>query len=114
MQVPDKAFWIGSDHAFDLAEAYLNFRRDIALDHVPQSAWLAITADSRYRLWVNGHYVCRGPARSWPHAQQMDEIDIAPFLHAGTNAIAVQVYGPGYSRSWSSVTAWTSLLAVKT
>jgi hypothetical protein len=56
MIIPDTAFWIGSDHAFDLQETYLNFRRDIVFESVPQSAKLIITADSRYRLWVNGHY----------------------------------------------------------
>ncbi|MEN9895083.1 MAG: hypothetical protein RIR97_935 [Pseudomonadota bacterium] len=97
MIIPDTAFWIGSDHAFDLQETYLNFRRDIVFESVPQSAKLIITADSRYRLWVNGHYVCRGPARSWPQAQQMDEVEIAPCLVSGVNRIAVQVYCPGYS-----------------
>ena len=97
MLIPDKAFWIGSDHAFDLAETYLDFRRNIDFGSVPQSARLAITADSRYRLWINGTYVCRGPARCWPHAQQVDAIDIAPYLKSGTNSIAVQIYSPGYS-----------------
>ena len=97
MEIPDKAFWIGSDHAFDLHETYLNFRRDIDFASVPQSAKLTITADSRYRLWINGTYVCRGPARCWPDAQQVDAIDIAPYLKSSTNRIAVQVYSPGYS-----------------
>lgn len=97
MNIPDKAFWIGSDHAFDLHEAYLDFRRDLDLPALPATVLFSIAADSRYRLWINGAYVCRGPARSWPQAQQVDEIDIAPWLKAGMNAIAVQVYSPGYS-----------------
>jgi hypothetical protein len=97
IEAPAHAFWIGSDHAFDLAEAYLNFKRDVTFDKVPNAAILTITADSRYKLWLNGSYVHRGPARCWPHAQQIDEINIAPFLRAGINAVAVQVYSPGYS-----------------
>ncbi len=97
MNVPDAAFWIGSDHPFDLHEAYLNFRCDVVLASAPATAPLFISADSRYRLWINGTFVQAGPSRCWPHAQQVDEIDVAAHLTSGDNAIAVQVYSPGYS-----------------
>lgn len=58
---------------------------------------LFITADSRYRLWINGAIAARGPSRCWPQAQQVDEIDITELLHSGANTIAVQIYSPGYS-----------------
>lgn len=94
---PDGAFWIGSDHPFDLAEAYLNFRRDLILPAAPQKATFTLAADSRYRLWINGDYVARGPARSWPHAMALDRLDVTPWLRAGPNHLALQVYSPGYS-----------------
>ncbi len=56
-----------------------------------------ITADSRYRLWANGQPVARGPARCYPHAQSVDRLDLTPYLQAGANVLAVQVYQPGYS-----------------
>ncbi|MGB4828342.1 MAG: hypothetical protein WBP18_13920, partial [Paracoccaceae bacterium] len=64
MKAPDGTFWIGSDHPFDLAECYLNFRADVALQAVPKAAILHLSADSRYRLWVNGAFIGRGPERS--------------------------------------------------
>jgi alpha-L-rhamnosidase len=94
---PAGAFWIGSAHPFDLHEAYLDLRRTFRIEHVPALASLFITADSRYRLWVNGHFVARGPARCFPHAQAVDQLDVAPYLHTGLNLLAVQVYQPGYS-----------------
>jgi hypothetical protein len=97
MSVPAHAYWIGSDHPFDLHEAYVNFRRDVELVAVPAKAELWITADSRYKLWVNGVFIGRGPARCWPQAQQYDVIDATSHLRKGLNAIAVQVYSPGYS-----------------
>ena len=42
--------------------------------HVPQepvAARLHITASDRYVLYVNGHYVGRGPARSDPDPQEL-------------------------------------------
>lgn len=112
LAAPPGAVWIGSDHAFDLHEAYLDFRRAFALEHAPGSAWLSITADSRYRLWVNGQLIARGPARCWPHAQSVDALDLAPRLQAGRNLLAVQVYQPGYShfayvhRGMAGLLAW--------
>lgn len=97
MNAPDGAYWIGSDHPFDLHEAYLDFRRDLVLPKAPQKATFTLTADSRYRLWINGEYVARGPARSWPHAMALDVLDVTPHLRAGPNHLALQVYSPGYS-----------------
>ncbi len=89
------AVWIGSDHPFDLAECYLNFRRDVVLDR-PEGCFL-IACDHRYRLWVNGVHIARGPCRSWPHRVFWDEHDISHALRVGVNRLAVQIYSPGYS-----------------
>lgn len=99
LNFPPDAVWIGSDHAFDLREAYLRFRSPAGwtLEQQPKQAELFISADSRYKLWVNGRYVARGPARSFPHAQCVDRLDLTPYLQTGPNTLAVQVYQPGYS-----------------
>ncbi len=97
MNAPGGTFWIGPSHPFDLSEAYLNFRADLVLDAVPPQALLHISADSRYRLWVNGTFVGRGPERSWPSSMAVDERPVGHLLRPGVNRIAVQVYSPGYS-----------------
>jgi hypothetical protein len=94
---PAHAAWIGPQHPFDLQEAYLCFRHTWQLDSQPQEAVLFISADSRYKLWVNGHFVARGPARSYPQAQCVDQLEITSYLLPGPNTLAVQVYQPGYS-----------------
>jgi hypothetical protein len=114
LALPAPARWIGSDHPFDLHEVYLDFRSpaDFALAQTPHNAQLFITGDSRYKVWVNGVFVGRGPARSWPHAQQVDAYDVTAHLRAGQNAIAVQLYQPGYShfsyvhRAAAGLLAW--------
>jgi hypothetical protein len=91
---PQAAQWIGSAHAFDLQEAYLDFRAPIVvLDEVPRAAELLITADSRYRLWINGRLAARGRPAPIPGSK------VSP---AGRHALqietlAVEVYQPGYS-----------------
>ncbi len=114
LNIPPDAFWIGPSHPFDLHEVYFEFRQEVALDQMPKQATLWITADSRYRLKVNGEYLAHGPSRCWPHAQQVDEINITQYLRAGDNLIGVQVYSPGYShfayvhRGVCGLLAWLS------
>lgn len=63
----------------------------------PQQATLRITADSFYRLFINGHWVNDGPGRSWPEHFQYDVIDATPYLVNGANEIRViaRYYGVG-------------------
>jgi len=66
LSLPAHARWIGSAHPFDLHEVYLDFRSpaNFVLNEAPDSAQLFLSGDSRYKLWVNGVFVGRGPARS--------------------------------------------------
>ena len=115
VKAPEGTFWIGSDHPFDLAECYLNFRFDLDLCKSPGQAVLHLTADSRYLLWINGQFIGRGPERSWPASMAVDARDVAGYLKPGTNRIAVQVYSPGYShfayvhRAACGLIAWLQL-----
>ncbi len=97
MKAPEGAFWIGTDHPFDLCECYLNFRVNLDLGKSPGQAVLHLTADSRYLLWINGQFVGRGAERSWPSAMAVDARDVTGYLKPGLNRLAVQVYSPGYS-----------------
>ncbi len=69
------------------------FRKTFTLATPPKTAELRIFADLRYLLWVNGHYVLRGPVRFDPKAPQFDVLDIATYLHPGRNSLAVMVLG---------------------
>jgi len=59
-----------------------------------------ISADSRYRLYVNGHYVGRGPARFDPTWPYYDEYDITSLLRPGKNLIAALVHYYGERTGW--------------
>ena len=89
--------WIWAEHPFELQETYVRFRRTFHLETDCGNARLLLSADSRYRLYVNGVYVAWGPARSYPWRQCVDEHDIGQLLRPGDNLIAVCVYQPGYS-----------------
>lgn len=75
-----------------------------------ESAQIRITADSRYRLFVNGHWVADGPARAWPEHYSYDVFDIFPLLHHGDNEVktVARYFGCG---TFHSVPQQAGLLA---
>lgn len=64
---------------------------------VIRQATLNISADTKYRLWVNGVECGEGPIRSTADHWYFDSFEIAHLLRAGTNAIAVKVWHYGHS-----------------
>jgi len=92
------AQWIWPlDHRWDLHNAYVLFRHQFELTHVPKKAPLFITADQSYQLYINGAFVGRGPARGFQSHWPFDEIDVARWLMAGRNVFAIRAHNPGRS-----------------
>jgi hypothetical protein len=91
------ARWIWPEAYMYLHNHYAQFRRDFDLVTPPRKAPLFITADKAYKLYINGRFVCRGPARGYQSHWPYDEVDVAAFLRAGHNWISVEGYNPGIS-----------------
>jgi len=90
-----KARWIWSSHGGRERNVYYCFRREFTLDDPPDKAELRITADTRYRLTINGSLVGDGPPFSQPYLTYYDERDVGPLLAAGANVLAVVVHHLG-------------------
>jgi len=71
--------------------AHFLFSRDITLAGVPRRAMLALLAESRYRLRVNGAWIGDGPARSYPDHRYYDDWDVTEHLRPGSNRIEAAV-----------------------
>ncbi|MDC3178960.1 alpha-L-rhamnosidase N-terminal domain-containing protein [Flavobacteriales bacterium] len=67
-------------------------RNSFNLKEKPAISKLRISASSKYELYINGKYVCQGPARSAPHHQSFDILDISSILQKGKNTIAARVH----------------------
>lgn len=91
----ENARWIWPGGSHDLVNGYAQFRQEFRLSARPRQASIAITADQSYQLYLNGEYVCRGPARGFQDHWPFDEIPVARFLRRGRNVIAVRAYNPG-------------------
>jgi len=69
-----------------------HFRKTVELDAEPERFNVHVSADNRYRLFVNGVSVMAGPQRSDVMHWRYEEIDLAPYLHKGSNVIAAVVW----------------------
>lgn len=77
-------------------------RREVRLPGFKQAKML-LSADDYYKLYINGTYVCEGPAPGYPSSYYVNEVDVTPFLKKGKNTIALDVYYQGLiNRVWVS------------
>lgn len=79
-------------HAEDRLQARLIFfRKEIFLETVPSSFTISISADTRYKLFVNGKFAEYGPSKGDNHVWYSDTVNLSPYLLKGVNTIAVSV-----------------------
>jgi alpha-L-rhamnosidase len=72
-----------------------HFRKSFDLADVPERFVIHMSADNRYRLFVNGQDIGIGPARGDTQHWYYDTYDLAPYLQSGRNTLAVQVWNMG-------------------
>ena len=68
-----------------------------------------VTADNRYKLYVNGELVSLGPARGDLHHWRYESVDIAPHLKTGKNVLAAVVWNFGELAPEAQITNRTGL-----
>ncbi|KAL9561437.1 hypothetical protein ACKAV7_014284 [Fusarium commune] len=81
--IPD---WVDSSKQ-NTAARIVTFSRKFTLPSQPTRALLHFSADTRYKLIINGTRVAVGPARGSPLIWYYDSLDIAPHLTQGDNEI---------------------------
>lgn len=72
-----------------------HFRKTFSLEKKPGRFVIHVSADNRYRLFVNGVAVLSGPARGDKFNWYFETIDIGSFLKPGKNVIAAKVWNMG-------------------
>lgn len=80
------------DSGKESAGAFVHFRKKIFIETLPSEAVLVhISADTRYKLYINSKLVAAGPVRGDERLWFYDEVDLMPHLVIGENIIAVRV-----------------------
>jgi len=79
---------------------FVLFRKTFSLsEKAPEPCTVHVSADTRYRLFVNGQSVSFGPCKSYADAWTYESVDLAPYCVKGDNVISARVlrYSPVYA-----------------
>ncbi len=87
-----------------------HFRKSFELAQKPAKFIVHVSADNRYKLYVNGQMVGLGPARGDLFHWNFETIDIAPQLQAGKNVVAAVVWNYGEDRPMSQISYRTAFI----
>jgi alpha-L-rhamnosidase len=125
------AQWIACPQAPHREVAVCYLRRAFTIDAVPRQALVYVSADNRYRLFLNGRPISRGPSRGDVDHWRFETVDLSPQLHSGPNVLAAIVWnyaefspmaqmseetgfllqaGPGAPPDLSTGSSWKTLL----
>ena len=105
-----QARWIYHPEASGTAYGVYHFRKTFDLDENPDTFIIHVSADNRYRLFVNGNAVCFGPARGDILNWRYETLDIAPYLRQGKNLVAAVVWNFGDHRPLAQFTIRTAFI----
>ena len=118
--LPAAWVWVGQNGVGQAGSSMGCFRKQVTLKAAPRHVAAWISADKRYRLYINGRLVSQGPTdpgEDYPGGKSQvqsglyysDYRDLTPYFHAGVNAIAVEVFAERFS-SWYGSTGHPGLL----
>lgn len=102
--------WITHPTESTLDSRKFLFRRTFDLISKPEKFIIHISADNRYRLYINGQYVVSGPSSGDINHYRYETLDIADRLQVGKNSIAVEVVNFGEYRKASTMTFQTAFI----
>ncbi len=107
---PWPAKWIAHPEAPGQDAGVYHFRKRFDLAGRPKSFIVHVSADNRYRLFVNGDPVAIGPARGDLMHWRYETIDLARYLRPGRNVIAALVWNWGEFRPGFQISHRTAFL----
>ena len=90
----EEAKWIWMPNFDDTIDPgqFVLFRKTFHLDDTPtEKCLLHVSADTRYRLLLNGHSISFGPCKSYPTRWYYETVDIGPLLLRGNNVLSAKV-----------------------
>ena len=105
-----RAEWITAPELSPYAPAVLHFQRTIDLPTRPEHFIVRISADNAFLLHVNGQTAGRGPARGDLTHWRFETLDLAPFMHQGSNILASTVWNFGEYKAVAQITNRTAFL----
>ncbi len=104
------ANWIAAPNDPGTRYGVYYFRKNIELAAKPASFIIHVSADNRYKLYVNGTLVSLGPARGDTYYWNFETVELAPYLVAGKNTVAALVFNEAEDRPEAQITVRTAFI----
>jgi hypothetical protein len=104
------ASWITSPGASATEFGVYHFRRTFSLAAVPAHLVIHVSADNRFRLFLNGQPVASGPAQDDLLDWRFETVDLAPGLRPGRNVLAAVVWNGGLARPMAQISHRTGFI----
>ena len=105
-----EAKWIMVPETSQTAFGVYLFRKSFKTDIIPKSFPVYVSADNRYKLYVNEKLVSLGPARCDIEHWNFETVDLVSYLHAGQNIISAKVWNEGEKRAEAQVSFRTGFI----
>ncbi|MGQ8335223.1 alpha-L-rhamnosidase-related protein [Sunxiuqinia sp. A32] len=107
---PWNAKWINHPTTSATDYGVFNFRKTFSLNEVPGEFIIHVSADNRYKLFVNGKFVCLGPSRGDQLHWRFESVDISSFLQKGDNLVAAVVWNYAEQKPWAQISYKTGFI----
>ncbi|MCR8561512.1 alpha-rhamnosidase [Mucilaginibacter sp. BJC16-A38] len=104
------ANWISAKNETGRDYGVFYFRKSISLAAKPATFIVNVSADNRYKLYVNGTLVSLGPARGDTYYWNYEKVDLAPYLVAGKNTVAAIVWNEAEFRPEAQISLRTAFI----
>jgi alpha-L-rhamnosidase len=107
---PWNAYWIAAQNDPGREYGVYYFRKSFDLAAKLSSFMVKVSADNRYKLYVNGIMVSVGPARGDTYYWNYETVDLAPYLNIGKNTIAAVVWNDAEFRPEAQISLRTGFI----
>jgi hypothetical protein len=107
---PWSAYWVvvPNQPAHDYGVYF--FRKNFTVSGNPSHFIIHVSADNRYKLFINGQLVSLGPARGDLFHWNYETVDIASYLKEGQNNAAAIVWNEGEGRPEAQISYRTAFI----
>ena len=107
---PWNASWIAAPHDQGVEYGIYYFRKSINVSAKPASFIVHVSADNRYKLFVNDSLVSLGPARGDTYFWNYETVDLAPYFTVGKNMVSALVFNEAQFRPEAQISVRTAFI----
>lgn len=107
---PWNAYWIAAPGDAGTEYGVYYFRKTVEVSIKPAEFTVKVSADNRYKLYVNGTLVSVGPARGDTYYWNYETVDLTPYLTIGKNTISATVWNEAEYRPEAQISLRTGFV----